>query len=144
MSAENVEVLRALNEDSVLARRGGDFDPEGAIAKMAELWDPEIELDASEFRALDVSGVYRGVEAAAQWWRDWYSAWEALRYEYELIDAGDRVVLVLDMMLRGRSTGLEFPTGKVAWLVTFRDGLIVRLKLYMRPAEALEAAGVSS
>ena len=110
---------------------------------MAELWDPEIELDASEAPVLDISGVYRGTEAVRQWWREWFAAWETLQFEYELVDAGDRVVMLLDLRMRGRSTGIEVPFGKHAWVSTFRDGLMVHQKLYMSQSEALEAAGLS-
>ena len=143
MSQENVELLRSIVEDGALARVSGDFDPEAAIARQAELWDPEIELDASEARALDISGIYRGADAARQWWREWYAAWEALRFEYELVDAGDRVVMLLDMRMRGRSTGIEVPSGNFAWVITFRDGLMVHWKLYVSQSEALEAVGLS-
>jgi ketosteroid isomerase-like protein len=142
MSQENVEIARALCEEDALARASGEFDAEAAISRMAELWDPEIELDASETPILDISGIYRGADAARQWWRDWYAAWDALRFEYELVDAGDRVVLLLDVRLRGRSTGIELPA-KFAWTSTFRNGLIVRLKLHTSHAEALEAVGLS-
>ena len=143
MSQENVEKMRAFVEADLLARASGEFDPEAAIARGSELWDPGVELDASAFPVLDLTGVYRGADAARNWWREWYAAWDTLRFEYELVDAGDRVVVLLDLRLRGRSTGIEFPPGKGAWVFTFRDGLIVHMKLYMSQAEALEAAGLS-
>jgi ketosteroid isomerase-like protein len=99
-------------------------------------------LDASAAPVLDISGVYRGVDAARNWWREWYAAWETLRFDYELVDAGDRVVMLLELRLRGRSTGIELPPAKSAWVATFRDGLIVRMKLYMSHPEALEAVGL--
>jgi ketosteroid isomerase-like protein len=97
----------------------------------------------SESPALDISGVYRGADAARQWWRGWYAAWDTLRFEYELVDAGDRVVMLLELRLRGRSTGIEVPSGKVAWVSTFKNGLIVHLKFYLNRSEALEAVGLS-
>jgi hypothetical protein len=45
--------------------------------------------------------------------------------------------------MRGRSTGIEMPFGKMAWAYTFGDGLVVHQKLYMSHAEALEAVGLS-
>jgi ketosteroid isomerase-like protein len=141
MSQENVEVLRAFAEEDVLGRASGEFDPEAAIARQAELWHPEIELDASAFPVLDLTGVCRGADAARNWWREWYAAWDTLRFEYELVDAGDRVVGLLDLRLRGRSTGIELPA-KGAWVFTFRDALIVHMKLYMSQSEALEAVGL--
>jgi ketosteroid isomerase-like protein len=140
MSQENVELLREFAEDEAVARAGGEFDPEAAIARQAEGWDPDIVLDAPEW-ALDLGGVYRGAGAVGQWWREWYAAWETLRFEYELIDAGDRVVMLLDMVLRGRTTGIEMP-GRFAWVVTFRNGLMVHMKAYVSQSEALEAVGL--
>ncbi len=44
--------------------------------------------------------------------------------------------------MRGRSTGIEVPFGKFAWVSTFRDGLAVHVKLYRSQSEALEASGL--
>jgi hypothetical protein len=58
MSQENVEQLRS-GLESFLA--GTDESArEEMLSRIAEGWDPEIELDASETPVLDTSGVYRG------------------------------------------------------------------------------------
>ena len=142
MSHENVERLRA----SIEAFRAGtsESDREAMLTKFEKRWvDPDIEVDTSEFPVLDVSGVYRGTDAVRRFWREWLAAWETLRVEYELVDAGESVVCLFDMRMRGRSTGIEMPFGKLAWVYTFRDGLIVHMKLYMSQSEALEAVGLS-
>ena len=142
MSQENVELWRVSIEEIRAGISSGAFDREATVSKMTELLSPEIELDTSEGPALDARGVYRGVEAARQFWREWFAAWEALHFEYELVDAGDRVVFLLDLRLRGRSTGIEVPFGKHAWVAEFRNGLIVQQKLYMCQTEALNAVGL--
>ena len=144
MSKENVELWRASIEAEFAFRAGAsEFDPEATISKMAELWDPEMELDVTAFEGPDIGGgVYRGSEAARQFWREWFAAWETLQFEYELVDAGDRVVMLLDLRMRGRSSGIEVSFGKHAFVTTFRDGLMVHSKLYMSHPEALEAAGL--
>jgi ketosteroid isomerase-like protein len=142
MSQENVESWRASIEDIRGGLDAGGFDREATISKMAALWAPEIEWDVSEAQTLDASGVSRGTEAARRWWREWFAAWETLRFEYELVGAGDRVVWLLDLRMRGRSTGIEVPLGEHAWVATFSDGLIVHQKLYMSQAEALKAVGL--
>jgi ketosteroid isomerase-like protein len=134
MSRENVELLRTAF-DNFLAGKS-EFG--------AELLDPEIEWDASETPVLDISGVYRGAEAVRQFWREWLAAWETVQFEYELVDAGDRVVALIDQRMQGRSTGIEVLLGKYAQVYTFRDGLIVHWKLYMSQSEALEAASTAS
>jgi ketosteroid isomerase-like protein len=141
MSRENVEIVR----EAVEAFRAStsESDREGMLSKIAERWDPEIELNFSEAPVLDITGVYRGKDAVKQVWREWLAAWENLRFEYELVDAGERVLMLFDLRMRGRSTGIEMPFGKVAWVYTFKDGLIVHEKFYMSQAEALEAVGLS-
>jgi ketosteroid isomerase-like protein len=141
MSQENVELLRA----SIEAFRAGtsESDREATLTKNAELSDPDIELDASGAPVFDLSRVNRGTDAVNQFWREWLAAWETLRFEYELVDAGERVLMLFDLRMRGRSTGIEMPFGKVAWVYTFRDGLIVHQKLYLSQSEALEAVGLS-
>jgi ketosteroid isomerase-like protein len=133
MSRENVELWREALETF---RGGGRANP-------AELYDPEIEWDASEVDGPDIGGVYKGIEAVTEWWRQWLAAWETVEFEYELIDAGDRVVLLVDQRMRGRSTGIEVALGKYAQVATFRDGLMVHWKFYTSHAEALEAVGLS-
>jgi hypothetical protein len=141
MSHENVAIWRA-NLEGQLAEFTAGTSPEGTISKMAEIWDPEIELDASDGPVLDLNGVYRGADAVRQFRQDWFSAWETVEYDYELVDAGERVVMLLDLQMRGRSTGIETSFGRFAWVSTFRDGLVVHVKLYMSQSEALEASGL--
>jgi SnoaL-like domain len=140
MSQENVEQLRA-NVESFLAGTS-ESAREDMLAGQAEGWDPEIELDASEAPVLDIAGVYRGRDAVQRFWREWLAAWETFRFEYELVDAGDRVVLLLDPRMRGRSTGIDVPFGNIAWVYTYRGGLLARQELYMNQSEALKAVGL--
>jgi hypothetical protein len=142
MSQETVEMWRASIEDVRAVIGSGEFDPEATISKLAELYDPKIEWDTSEADAVDLQGICCGIGAVQQWWREWFAAWEALQFEYELVDAGDCVVWLLDLRMRGRSTGIEVELGKHAWVATFRDGLIVHQKLYLTQPEALEAVGL--
>ena len=141
MSQENVERLRPYAE----AFRTGtsESDREAMITKLEEIADPDAELELAGGPGFDLSGAYRGTDAIRQFWREWLAAWETLKYEYELVDAGERVVLLFDLRVRGRSTGIEMPVGKVAWVYTFRDGLIVHMKFYLSQSEALEAVGLS-
>jgi SnoaL-like domain len=142
MSQDDLEVWRA-NVEAMLAQLAAGSIPEATISTMAEIWHPQVELDATDATALDINGVYRGPDEARQFWQEWFSAWETLSFDYELVDAGERVVMLVDMQMRGRSTGIEVPFGKFAWVGTFRDGLIVHVKLYMSQSEALEASGLA-
>jgi SnoaL-like domain len=141
MSQENVELSRAFMDGIARASQGG-LDPDAMVSRMADFWDPEVEFDMSEGPALDIGELYRGIAACQQLWREWFSAWESLQFEYELVDAGSCVVVLIDLMVRGRSTGIEVPFGKHAFVTNFRDGLMFHTKIYMSQSEALEAAGV--
>ena len=140
MSQGNVELLRAAVEASRAATRENEWN--GTLTGgLAELWDPEIEWDMSSHPLPDLAGVYQGREAVLLWWGEWLAAWKTAQIEYKLVDAGDRVVSLVDQRMRGRSTGIEVPSGKYAVVFTFRDGLIVRGTFYGRWSEALEAVG---
>jgi ketosteroid isomerase-like protein len=140
MSQENVELVRAVCEGFLAGM--SKFDTDGMLTRLnsEEVWDPDIELDAPEGLP-DIGGVYRGVEAVRRWWREWLAAWETVQFEYELVDAGDRVVALIDQRMRGRSTGIEIPL-TYAHVITLRDGLIVRWKFYLSQSEALKAVAL--
>jgi ketosteroid isomerase-like protein len=133
MSQENVERIRATFEDFLAGRR--DFG--------AGLLHPDVEWDSSEFEMPDISGVSHGVESVRKFWRQWLVAWETVQFEYQLVDAGDSVVVLIDQWMRGRSTGIEMRVGKYAQVYTFRNGLVVHWKAYMSQSQALEVVGLS-
>jgi len=56
MSQENVEIWRA-NLDGLLAELATGASAEATISRLAEIWDPEVELDVTdEGAALDSKG----------------------------------------------------------------------------------------
>jgi ketosteroid isomerase-like protein len=130
MSDENVRIVRRVY-DSL-------DDPDDSVRA---LWHPDVEFDVSRdvWGAVVGGGHYRGVEGVRQWMRDLYSAWEHMDIDCEeLIDAGDRVVAVISVRARGRSSGIEVeyhPAG--IW--TLRDGRVVRVVWFASREDALGA-----
>src|SRR5207248_10138693 len=116
MSQENVERLRAELERFLVGT--SESAREDMLGGQAEGWDPEIELDASEAPVVDIAGVYRGRDAVQRFWREWLAAWETFWFDWELVDAGERVVMLLETRMRGRSTGIDVSLGKIAWVLT--------------------------
>jgi len=135
-----VELYREVVEGFLSGSAESDW--EAWLAMIGQTLDPAIEWDASEAVVPDLVGVYRGKDAVIGWWRQWLDAWETVEFDYQLVDAGDRVVLLLDQRMRGRSTGIEVSLGKYAHVATFKDGRIAQWKVHRSQAKALEAAGV--
>jgi len=132
MSLENVERLREAFEGFL------NREPRAG----ADLLAPDVVWDSTDIQVFDLDRVYHGPAEVSQFWREWLAAWETVEFDYELVEAGDRVVALIDQRMRGRSTDIEVPLGKYAQLWTFRDGLVVHWKLYNSQSEALEAAGL--
>lgn len=129
MSRENVEVVR----DHADAYARGDV--ERALAAL----DPEVVFDFSA--RPDGGNVHHGREAVLRAVRAWLGAWRDYRYETEdVIDLGDRVVLLFRERGRGKKSDVEVEH-RGGWVYTLRDGKIVQAKVYPR-ADALEAAGL--
>jgi hypothetical protein len=70
----------------------------------------------------------------------WLTAWDKVTIEYELHDAGDKVVAVIDQSNQGSEIAIPLQTAQV-W--TFRHGEVIHWKLYMDHDAALKAAGLS-
>ena len=86
---------------------------------------------------------YTGPDAFRRYLSDLDEVWgTTLRIEpVELIDLGDRLVMLATLPSRAQSSGVAL-TSEYATVMTFRRGEIVRQRDYMSHKEALEAAGI--
>jgi ketosteroid isomerase-like protein len=86
---------------------------------------------------------YRGLAGYRLYHSAWSAAWGTdLRIEpVELIDLGDRVVVLSDQPVRGQASGVPF-TGKGASVLTVKDGMVIAQQDYFDHTEALEAVGL--
>ena len=130
MSQENVEIVRT----AVDALDRGDV--EGAFSSAA----PDAEFDQTRAVGMD-NRVYTRDEFR-HLTETFISAWESVRWlADEFIDAGEHVVMPFTNRLTGRD-GIEVQAhGTLLW--TVHAGRVVRVCLYQRRDEALEAAGLS-
>ena len=101
---------------------------------------PDVEI-ISNFQ----SEPYRGRNGFRRWmqeideqFHDWQLIAEDLR------EAGDNTVVgVGHIHLRGHSSGVEFDQ-PMGWLIELDgEGRLLRMRTFVEPAEALEAAGLS-
>jgi ketosteroid isomerase-like protein len=60
----------------------------------------------------------------------------------ELIDLGDRLVLLADMPMRAQASGVPL-AGTYAGVMTLRNGRVIRQDDFLNQSEALEAVGLS-
>jgi ketosteroid isomerase-like protein len=131
MSQEYLEIVRS----NIEAGQRRDWDA------LFRNHHPDFELTTPPWGPN--AGTYRGREECQGFWEDLASAFETGSAEPErLVDCGDQVVGVVRarMQPKGSSGEIELRTG---WLWTFRDGKIASLRLFAKPEEALEAAGLS-
>ena len=105
------------------------------------LFDPDVEWvnppDAVE------PGIRRGIDAfgsAAQAVTDTFDG-VSLEVD-EILDAGERVILLATLHGRGRGSGAEVAI-KLSHVWTVREGKAVRFEWFNSTGEALEAAGLS-
>jgi ketosteroid isomerase-like protein len=106
------------------------------------MYDPGAELSfAGKFADFDES--YRGREAAFAAYSAWIDSWEDYRREpREVIDLGDRVLILLRESGRGKGSGVPVEA-RLAMLLTFRTGRVVRHREFSDWQQAFEATGLS-
>jgi ketosteroid isomerase-like protein len=130
MSRENVELVLAVYE----AVNRGDLET-------ADLYiHPEIELHT--YVHSPEAGVYRGKEAVQRYNKTLFEQFESLRIVLEeLIDAGDRVIVVSTQhaVPKGGQQEMEVHMAEV-W--TVRDLLLAERHSYASEDEALAAVGL--
>jgi ketosteroid isomerase-like protein len=130
MSQENLEVVRRAEE--AIARRD--------IEALKLLMAPECEI--RPLRAAVDSTVFRGPDAAAEWFVAQDEAWENLSAEVETFRHGSDWVLVFgSIQARGRSSGADLDVMS-AGVWRLRDGLITAISVYTDRNQALAHLGL--
>jgi ketosteroid isomerase-like protein len=133
MSGENVEVVRR----GVAAFERGDMEA------LLQLADEDIVIT----QVSDVPGIpaqqhgHRGVLEAFEVWPE---QWDDFRIEILRIAAapGGKVIATVRTRGRGKQSGVEVDM-EFSFVFAFRDAKITEWQLFVREAEALEAAGLS-
>jgi ketosteroid isomerase-like protein len=87
---------------------------------------------------------YRGPSGYRAYITATYDVWgtEVRLYPTELIDLGDRLLLLADMPMRAQGSGVPLAES-YATIATLKDGRVIRQRDFLNQAEALEAAGLS-
>jgi uncharacterized protein len=131
MSSENVEAVRV----------GFEALAGGGVEGLLEFIDPDFETTTPPELSVEPA-TYRGHEGLRRYFESFYEVMEEVRFEPEqFIDAGERVVVPVRLVARGRDTGIEAEQ-RIAFVWTLRDGKALRLDTYATTAQALAAAGL--
>ena len=92
------------------------------------------------------AGFFEPCYRGAAGFSEYVSAWSevvGVRIEpVELIDLGDRVVLLAELPMRAQASGVPL-TGKIATVSVLNDGKATRVQAFLDHAEALAAVGLS-
>ena len=142
MSRENVELVKALYPppDADIAAL---FRDERTFDGMSEALRPLLTDDFESVLVFPAeTRTAAGLEGLRKHWLDWLEPWASYRTRIdELIDRGDRIVLLLRD--HGRREDMEAEVEIIgASIATIRDGKLARWEDYADRAEALEAAGL--
>ena len=134
MSQENVEAVRRVSD--AYNRRD--------VGAMLDELHPEIEW--YPWLQVQLGGgttVYRGYQGVREGIRDVEEAFSEIEAEQsEVRDLGERVVAIGQLRGRGKESG-ALTESALAWIVEFKSGKVIRVREYLDPKEALEAAGLS-
>ena len=104
--------------------------------------DPDIEWRTPP--NIPEAGTYHGFEDVKRGLGDFLEPWDEFKVEIkELVDAGDRVVVLVRFSGRSRATGLELRgAGVDAQVWTLRNGKAIKVEMYSGTSDALDAVGL--
>ena len=106
-------------------------------------FDPAIEWSVDVSVVLDAT-VYHGHDGVKRFWETWAEAISGMELEIEECRrvAQDRVLAVTRAHGIGAGSGAPVASPRFAQVADFRDGRVVRVRLYGSVAPALEAVGL--
>jgi ketosteroid isomerase-like protein len=139
MSAENVDIIR----EAIDA-----FNASGDWEVLYAACDPGVvlEIATQEGRESADFRVHHGLAEVRQAISELMAPFVEVRaVAHRYADAGDdRVVAVLELLMRPKESRAEVSSGQFAYIYTLRGGRIIRIQDFPEPAEAFEAAGLTT
>ena len=156
MSQENVEIARRIFPTPLdMVAVFGNADVMAALRQAIEpLVHPEFETagDPNYIAMGPDTGVEegprglfaKGVDGFITFWQDWltaFEAWNVGRADLIEVDA-DRVLATYEARARSKTAQVDMDF-HAAHLMTFRDGKLTRVELFLNHVDARKAAGLS-
>jgi ketosteroid isomerase-like protein len=132
MSRQQVDRLRLAYE----ALNSGDLD--AATAGLP----PDFEFIPPPM--LPEGDTYRGPQGLRELWQTWRGTFPDFRVQVdEMIDAGDKVIVMAAVSGTATDSGLEVKTPSFAWVWSFDGDTPIRMEAMPNRATAVEAVGLS-
>jgi len=132
MPADNAQIVRWTFEAIC------DEDIDGLL----ELYDPEIEFLPLTGTLVE-SGGYVGHGGVRDYFEECAEVWELMQpHADDLRTVGDHVVVLGGCAVRGRGSGAG-SDNPMAWVITLRDGRVIRHRGFATREEALDAVGLT-
>ncbi len=86
--------------------------------------------------------VYRGIDGMRRYWQTFAEAMDEIRFTPARVwDAGDAVVVDLEVTAKGRQTSIAVEQ-RPATVWTMRDGMVLQVAVYASLAEGLASVGI--
>ena len=125
-----------------IARRTFELIRTRDLDGLLELYDPDIEFEPLTGIQVEIGG-YRGHPGVRRYFEEITQVWEEMLPHADDVRAVDNQVVILGgCAVRGRGSG-AISDNPMAWVLTLRDGKVVRHRAYRSHEEALDAAGLA-
>ena len=129
--------MRALDDDQIRAVYAA-FSERREVN--ADFMHPDVEWHNDP--KWPGASVHRGIDAVRRDLARQREAWGEARYEpVEILRAGDRIVVLIDMIVTGRSSGVPIHV-EGAHILTLRDGKVAKVQAFTDRERARAAAGI--
>jgi ketosteroid isomerase-like protein len=128
---------------ATIFRRGMEAYSRGDYEAAIVGFDPAIEWSVHASLAPDAT-TYHGHEGVKRFWETWAEAISGMTLEIEECRCVglNRVLAITRAHGTGAGSGAPVASGRFAQIADFRNGRVVRVRLYGGVAPALEAAGL--
>ena len=113
------------------------------IDTAVKLLDPDVEWTTLD--AFPDAGTYRGPEAVLGFFQAWIDMFEGFRMHLENCGAIDEHLVLARLRVSGEvaGSGVVVESPQFFQLLDFRDGLVIRARMFRTETEALQVAGIS-
>jgi ketosteroid isomerase-like protein len=131
----------------------GEHEMAGAVRHSIDGWNrddfdacvsiahPDIEWTSAVAEKFAGDASYRGVGGLRRYWDEWHDIWRVRLDIRQICKVGDALVVIACTEARGDSSGVILRQ-LMGYVYEFQDGLARRVRSFIEPAAAFEAAGL--